>query len=181
MQVSKWGNRLAIRLPSEVVEALNLKEGDQIEIGLPARGNLECAAILPGSGRWTVCGVCVVLYRRDLYSTGKRPMPAKDFFDTNVLIYAVGKDDPRASQAEALLAGGGIMGLQSLTSLCGGATQAGDVVERSKRDAGYCLRSVPRTGSDLARYPPRRCGHCREVRLQYLRFADSLGRPGGWL
>ena len=32
MQVSKWGNSLAVRLPSKVVEALNLKEGDQIEI-----------------------------------------------------------------------------------------------------------------------------------------------------
>lgn len=32
MQVLKWGNSLAVRLPSEVVEALNLKEGDQIEI-----------------------------------------------------------------------------------------------------------------------------------------------------
>lgn len=32
MQVAKWGNSLAVRLPSEVVEALNLKEGDQIEI-----------------------------------------------------------------------------------------------------------------------------------------------------
>jgi antitoxin MazE len=32
MQVSKWGNSLAVRLPSEVVEALRLKEGDQIEI-----------------------------------------------------------------------------------------------------------------------------------------------------
>jgi antitoxin MazE len=32
MQVSKWGNSLAVRLPSEVVEALRLKEGDQIEL-----------------------------------------------------------------------------------------------------------------------------------------------------
>lgn len=32
MQVSKWGNSLAVRLPSAVVEALALKEGDQIEI-----------------------------------------------------------------------------------------------------------------------------------------------------
>jgi len=32
MQVSKWGNSLAVRLPSDVVEALKLKEGDQIEI-----------------------------------------------------------------------------------------------------------------------------------------------------
>ena len=32
MQVSKWGNSLAIRLPSAVVEALELKEGDDIEV-----------------------------------------------------------------------------------------------------------------------------------------------------
>jgi antitoxin MazE len=32
MQVAKWGNSLAVRLPSQVVEALKLKEGDQIEI-----------------------------------------------------------------------------------------------------------------------------------------------------
>lgn len=32
MQVSKWGNSLAIRLPASVVAALELKEGDEIEI-----------------------------------------------------------------------------------------------------------------------------------------------------
>lgn len=32
MQVAKWGNSLAVRLPSAVVEALELKDGDQIEI-----------------------------------------------------------------------------------------------------------------------------------------------------
>jgi antitoxin MazE len=32
MQVSKWGNSLAVRLPAAVVDALNLKEGDHIEI-----------------------------------------------------------------------------------------------------------------------------------------------------
>ncbi|MHB1936951.1 MAG: AbrB/MazE/SpoVT family DNA-binding domain-containing protein [Acidobacteriaceae bacterium] len=32
MQVSKWGNSLAVRLPAVVVQALDLKEGDQIEI-----------------------------------------------------------------------------------------------------------------------------------------------------
>jgi antitoxin MazE len=34
MRVSKWGNSLAVRLPSAVVEALELKEGDHIEIRL---------------------------------------------------------------------------------------------------------------------------------------------------
>ena len=32
MQVSKWGNSLAIRLPIAVVKALGLKEGDDIEV-----------------------------------------------------------------------------------------------------------------------------------------------------
>lgn len=41
-------------------------------------------------------------------------MPAKDFLDTNVLIYAVAKGDPRASRAEALLASGGMVSIQSL-------------------------------------------------------------------
>jgi antitoxin MazE len=32
MQVAKWGNSLAVRLPATVVEALDLKPGDNINI-----------------------------------------------------------------------------------------------------------------------------------------------------
>ena len=32
MQVAKWGNSLAVRLPAAVVAALELREGDEIEI-----------------------------------------------------------------------------------------------------------------------------------------------------
>lgn len=32
MRVAKWGNSLAVRLPAPVVEALQLKEGDEIEV-----------------------------------------------------------------------------------------------------------------------------------------------------
>ena len=32
MQVTRWGNSLAIRIPAAVVEALALKEGDDIEV-----------------------------------------------------------------------------------------------------------------------------------------------------
>ena len=32
MRVAKWGNSLAVRLPAKVVEALELQEGDDIEI-----------------------------------------------------------------------------------------------------------------------------------------------------
>lgn len=32
MQVCKWGNSLALRLPAAIVEALKLKEGDHVEV-----------------------------------------------------------------------------------------------------------------------------------------------------
>ncbi len=32
MKVSKWGNSLAVRLPADVVEKLQLNEGDEIDL-----------------------------------------------------------------------------------------------------------------------------------------------------
>ena len=32
MQVAKWGNSLAVRLPAKLVRELGLKEGDQVEL-----------------------------------------------------------------------------------------------------------------------------------------------------
>jgi antitoxin MazE len=43
MQVAKWGNSLAVRLPSAVVEALDLEEGDQIEIRIAGKRKFEIA------------------------------------------------------------------------------------------------------------------------------------------
>jgi predicted nucleic acid-binding protein len=36
------------------------------------------------------------------------------FFDTNILIYAFAANDPRSARAEALIAGGGVIGVQVL-------------------------------------------------------------------
>jgi len=41
MQVSKWGNSLAVRLPKAVVDMLELKDGDQVEITIAGKRNLE--------------------------------------------------------------------------------------------------------------------------------------------
>lgn len=41
MNVAKWGNSLAVRLPAAVVEALGLKEGDDIEIEVAGARALE--------------------------------------------------------------------------------------------------------------------------------------------
>ncbi len=43
MQVAKWGNSLAVRLPTAVVQALDLKEGDEIELHVVSNHSLEVA------------------------------------------------------------------------------------------------------------------------------------------
>ena len=41
-------------------------------------------------------------------------MPDSRFFDTHILIYAFTAGDPRSARAEALVAGGGVIGVQVL-------------------------------------------------------------------
>jgi antitoxin MazE len=41
MQVSKWGNSLAVRFPASLVQALDLKEGEEIELHLAGSRSFE--------------------------------------------------------------------------------------------------------------------------------------------
>jgi antitoxin MazE len=41
MKVAKWGNSLAIRLPAVVVEIMDLKEGDDIDVRVAGTGAIE--------------------------------------------------------------------------------------------------------------------------------------------
>ncbi len=41
MQISKWGNSLAVRIPVDVARALGLKEGDEVELRRAEDGALE--------------------------------------------------------------------------------------------------------------------------------------------
>lgn len=41
MQVSKWGNSLAVRLPKKLVEQLGLKEGDDLNVVAAKGGTIE--------------------------------------------------------------------------------------------------------------------------------------------
>lgn len=43
MQVAKWGNSLAVRIPAAVVDAMKLKEGDEIEIEVAGPRAFEIA------------------------------------------------------------------------------------------------------------------------------------------
>lgn len=41
MNVGKWGNSLAVRLPKDIVEALGLKEGDKIKLTAKTLRHIE--------------------------------------------------------------------------------------------------------------------------------------------
>jgi antitoxin MazE len=43
MQIGKWGNSLAVRLPASVVDALGLHEGDEIEIEIAGSRTFKVA------------------------------------------------------------------------------------------------------------------------------------------
>ena len=74
MQVSKWGNSLAVRLPAQVVEVLGLKEGDDIEIDVAGPRRFKVAR---------TAGVTEVLERLRAYR-GRLPAGFKfDRFEAN--------------------------------------------------------------------------------------------------
>lgn len=41
MQVSKWGNSLAVRLPKTLVDELGLKEGDELNVVAADKSTIE--------------------------------------------------------------------------------------------------------------------------------------------
>ncbi len=41
MQVARWGNSLALRIPKGVIDQLGLKEGDQVEVRVAPDGAFE--------------------------------------------------------------------------------------------------------------------------------------------
>ena len=41
LQVAKWGNSLAVRIPAEVVRRIGIKEGDSVEARLTADGGMS--------------------------------------------------------------------------------------------------------------------------------------------
>jgi antitoxin MazE len=52
MRVAKWGNSLARRLPAAVVEALELKEGDEVEMLLAGPRLSTSTTTEAANARW---------------------------------------------------------------------------------------------------------------------------------
>jgi predicted nucleic acid-binding protein len=72
------------------------------------------------------------------------------FFDTNVLIYAFAKDDPRTEVAENLLANGGVVGVQILNEFVAVAARKlampwGEVLQALSALRVLCPSPVPLT------------------------------------
>jgi len=44
LQVAKWGNSLAVRLPVECIRAAGLREGDSIEASISPAGDIKLSA-----------------------------------------------------------------------------------------------------------------------------------------
>ena len=40
IQISKWGNSLALRIPTAIIKEINLKDGDKVEATLSKDGSL---------------------------------------------------------------------------------------------------------------------------------------------
>lgn len=93
MQVSKWGNSLAIRLPAAVVKALKLHAGDDIEV-VVADERVFQVKKKPGTKPSShSCGNTGENCRPISSLTGTMQMPApKAFIDTNILIYLLSAD-----------------------------------------------------------------------------------------
>jgi antitoxin MazE len=82
VEVAKWGNGLAIRRPATVVAALELKEGDEIEIHVAGAREF---AVARKPGRAELLKRLRAFRGRLLMisnSTGTRRMPGS-FFDTD--------------------------------------------------------------------------------------------------
>jgi predicted nucleic acid-binding protein len=77
-------------------------------------------------------------------------MPAKAFFDTSVLIYAVAQADPRSTQAEQLLTSGRVLGVQILSEFASVARRKilmswSDVMEALNAFQSLCPSPLPIT------------------------------------
>jgi antitoxin MazE len=41
LQIAKWGNSLALRIPAEYVRSIGIKEGDQVQASITADGGIS--------------------------------------------------------------------------------------------------------------------------------------------
>ncbi|HSE76071.1 MAG TPA: AbrB/MazE/SpoVT family DNA-binding domain-containing protein [Dongiaceae bacterium] len=78
MQVAKWGNSLAVRLPASVVKALQLGEGDDIEIQVAGARSFGIAKGPERASSWLASASTAGGCRDRSSSTGSKPRSGAD-------------------------------------------------------------------------------------------------------
>ena len=107
----------------------------------------------------SACGGCGDRRRRGSgRSIEKMSKGDKVFFDTNVLLYAIGQHDLRTPTAEALLASGGTISVQVLNELASVARRKLQMAWPDVIDALGAIRSCVRRRSLSPREYTPRCG-----------------------
>ena len=92
-------------------------------------------------------------------------MPGDVFFDTNVLIYAIGEHDPRSARAEALLAKGGTISIQCLN----------EFVSVARRKLGMQWREIVEALDAILILCPSPIPITLEIHQSALRIAEKYG------
>jgi predicted nucleic acid-binding protein len=92
-------------------------------------------------------------------------MPADVFFDTNVLLYAIAENDPRSARAEALLAGGGMIGIQGLN----------EFVAVARRKLAMSWKDITEALDAIVVLCPSPISVTSELHREALRVAESYG------
>jgi predicted nucleic acid-binding protein/antitoxin component of MazEF toxin-antitoxin module len=141
VQVAKWGNSLAIRLPAAVVEALRLKEGDEIDIHVADEREFAVARKPSRQDFLNRLRAIAVGCLETSSLTEKRRMPGS-FFDTNVLIYLATDDAAKASRAEAIVHDGGATSVQVLNEIANVARRKMKLSWQETRDFLSSLRQL---------------------------------------
>jgi antitoxin component of MazEF toxin-antitoxin module len=106
MQVSRWGNSLAVRLPKALVDQLGLKEGDEFSVVAVKPGTIEVETREAQRRRAQLDAPRRLPVRP---RRGQRAVSA--FLATNILVYAQ-QTRPKADRSRALLAQGGKLSVQ---------------------------------------------------------------------
>ena len=90
MQISKWGNRLAVRLPKALVEELALTSGDELQVVSATTKRITIAGDERRALAVDRMRARLAHTRRLRVRPGRGPRPVTAFLDTKVLIYAQG-------------------------------------------------------------------------------------------
>ena len=187
MQVARWGNSLAVRIPASVVQALKLQEGDELVVRIAPDGAFEVTRPPHPRKFWRAFAGCGGVARRFPFSREDAMSEADPangtesaFLDTNVLIYLLSDNTHKADIAQDLLRSGGVVSVQVLNEFASVALRKTDL--RPTR----CERCWPEY-ADFAggtvddRYARTGARLQRPLSVLHIRFNDPGGRDTGRL